>query len=131
MDARDRRDGAGCAEQVKIRTTRFVLHAVGERRQLVEDASRHRFERFAADFMAAELLGERDHAEAQGFPGADALAGRFAGRSVAARLARQPDAFRRSAADVEENDRARIAIGERATTGGGEMRLRLAVDALE
>ena len=46
-------------------------------------------------------------------------------------IAAEPDDFRRSAANVEEDDRLRLTVGKLADARRGQMRFRLPIDNLE
>ena len=88
--------------------------------------ARHRREDLRRDVVAAKGLGERDDAEPQRFPGFDARRDRRARAP-----ARHPDDFRRAAADVEQDGRLGLLVGELAAAGRGEKGLGLAIDDLE
>ena len=71
----------------------------------------HALEVLRRDIDAAVALGQRHHADGQRIPGADALARVGEGMR---RLAVEPGDLGRAAADVEDDHRLRLGIGEDA-----------------
>ena len=137
MDARERRDRAGGAEQVEAAAAGFAAGAGGELMQGGGDMGDHGLENSAVDGAAAELLGQGHDAQAQRRPLPDtrAHAALRVGWVRAARgagpLAVQPDDLRGAAPDIEEHHALRRGIGKGGATGGGEPRFGLAVDDFE
>ncbi len=126
MHAGDGRHRPRRAQQVKAAASLVAGDALGEGGQGFCDAPRHGGENLGGDVLAAEGLGERHDAEAQRFPGFDA-----AHRRKVSPTSVQPDDLRGAAADIEQNDRLGVAIGEFAATGDGQRGFGFTVDDLE
>ena len=98
----------------------LVLDPLGERLERGVHSRDHRGENLRRNVIAAECLGERDHAEAKQFPLGDP--------SRSSAPARHPDDLGRPAADVEQNGRFRVLVDQFATPGRRERGLGLAID---
>ena len=126
MDAGDRRDRAGRAQQMETPAGALLHCLFGERPQLFIEGRDHVFERIVVDVMAAETLGERDDPEFDRGPDRDAARPLFP-RAVG----REPDDFGGPAADIEQQHAFGLRIGQRAAADCGQPRLGLPVDDLE
>ena len=103
----------------------------GDEREIGQEVGHllhHALEGLRGDLAVAVPLGQRHDPDGQGIPGADALA--RIGRRVR-RDAVEPGDLRRAAADVEDDHRLRIRVGEGGAARHGEIRFRPAIDDLE
>ena len=94
-----------------------------ERCYILRDLGDHPRIGFGRDVPAAEILGDGDDAERDRHPGLYARR-----RVLLFRIALDPDQFRRSAADVEQDGAPSLWVEQRRAADHGQRRLGLAVD---
>ena len=98
----------------------------GKRRDMRSDLAHHPGIGLPRHVLAAEMLGQRHHAERDRHPGLDARDG-----VLLAGIAFDSHQFGRAAADIEQDRAPPVRIEQRRTADHGERGFRLAVDDFE
>src|SRR5690606_2502035 len=131
-DARHRRDGSGCAEQMSAATlhTRPETVLGLERLQELRDRVDHLFEPCLRQLASPKSLRQRHDTDRKGGPCGDAVhcletVTQRAPPIATALRQIEPHQFGRSSSDIEDQSEVRVVVQEGRATGDSQSRLGL------